>query len=119
MPYLTSILFTSLMGVVGGIFATTTISHNPVPVDAFLIQDNSGVDWYAEPAMYYDYLILYSDTTDNAVQKIVDVYALDVDKRLLSGKRSVKFYIDDNSFTGYYYKLTLTAAEFNQYFPEK
>jgi len=114
---LTSLLFLSFMGLSGTLFKTT-VAQNPVPVDAFLIMDNNGVDWYAEPATYYDYLLLYSDTTDSAVQKVVDVYALDVDKRLFSGKRTVKFYIDDNSFAGYYYKLTLSPGEYRQYFPQ-
>ena len=113
---LTSLLFLSFMGLAGTLH--TTVSQNPVPIDAFLIMDNDGVDWYAEPATYYDYLLLYSDTTDDAVQKVVDVYALDVDKRLFSGKRTVKFYIDDNSFAGYYYKLTLSPGEYRQYFPQ-
>ena len=85
MSYLSSVIFLSFMGLAGTLH---TAAHSPVPVDAFLVMDNDGVDWYAEPSVYYDYLILYSDTTDNAVQKIVDVYALDVNKRLFSGKRT-------------------------------
>ena len=112
---LISVLFLSLMGVTGSVFAAA-LPQNPVPVDAFLIEDNQGVDWYADPCMYYDCLLLFSDTTDDARQKVVDVYGLDVDKKLLSGKRTVKFYIDDNSFSGYFYKLTLSEGEYRHYF---
>jgi len=116
-----SILFISLMTGLGSyqLINGPIGSTNPVPASAILIEDNDGNDWYAEPSLYYDYLHLYSDTTESAIERIVDVYALDVDKKLLSGKRRVKFFIDDNDFSGHYYIVLLKYEEYAQYFPHQ
>lgn len=113
-----SILFISLMGV-SGVMHAQTVTHNPVPPNAILIEDNFGFEWYAEPGLYYDYMILYSDTTADCTQRVVDLYGLRVKRRMFSGKRDISFYIDDNMFSGYMYKSWIYSHEYHTLFPEQ
>jgi hypothetical protein len=92
---------------------------NPVPADAGIIVDNNDKFWYVEAAPYYEYLVLYSDTTDNAQVRIVDVYDLDVHCRLLSKKRDISFLIDDKDFKGWVWEFTLQPHEYHTLFPQQ
>lgn len=94
-------------------------TQSPIPKDAGIIVDNNNTFWYVVPAPYYDYLVLYSDTTENAQSKIVDVFDLDVHRRIISGKRDLSFQIDDELFEGYIWEFTLEPHEYHTIFPQQ
>lgn len=114
-----SFLFILSLGVLGTVQSLHSQEYNPVPPDAGVIYDNYDNMWYAEPGMYYDYLVLYSDTTEDAIQRVVNVYGLHVKRKPFSKKRQIKFYIDDNDFSGYVYEYTIPSFEYHVLFPQQ